>query len=200
MGVGPTMALHPCRDADWAEYLPRFHAEHPGITERILGRCHAGEVDPYQWCARSLAGRSGPVLDVACGSGPLADRLDGWIGADTSEAELGEAGDRRRGPVLRAAATRLPIHTGSLDTAACSMAMQIIHPVADALAELARVLRPGGRAVLLLPASRPLPLSTACPPPSPTCASRRRSADASATPTTPTSDPGRCARWPPAAA
>ncbi|MBA2281898.1 MAG: methyltransferase domain-containing protein [Acidimicrobiia bacterium] len=150
-------ALHPSPNPPWAAYLQRFHADRPGITERILNRCHADGIDPYQWCAQPLADRPGPILDLACGSGPMADRLHGWIGTDTSAAELGAARDRQRGPVMRASATRLPIRTGALDTATCSMGMQIIDPVAEALSELARVLRPGGRATLVLPAGGPTP-------------------------------------------
>jgi len=149
--------VHPPQDPTWANYLARFHRERPGITERILSRCHAGRLDPYEWCAQPLGGQPGPILDVACGSGPMADQLGGWIGADTSAAELDAAHDRRRFPLLRASATRLPIRGAALDAAVCSMGMQIIDPVADALAELARVLRPGGRVVLLLPAAGPIP-------------------------------------------
>ena len=150
-------ALTPHRDSTWASYLERFHAERPGITERILSRCRAHGLDPYEWCAQPMVGRQGPILDLACGSGPLADRVEGWIGADTSAAELGAANDLRRMPLVRASATRLPIRRSALDAAVSSMGLQIIDPVAEALAELARVLRPGGRAALLLPAGGPVP-------------------------------------------
>lgn len=149
--------LHPPQDPTWTTYLQRFHAERPGITERILSRCHTDRLDPYEWCAQPLGEQPGPILDLACGSGPMADRLNGWIGADTSAAELAAARDRRRSPLMLASATRLPVRRAALDAAVCSMGMQIIDPVTDALAELARVLRPGGRAVLLLPADGPVP-------------------------------------------
>ncbi len=149
--------VHPPQDATWATYLQRFHSERPGITERILSRCRADRLNPYEWCAQPLGGQPGPILDLACGSGPMADRLEGWIGADTSAAELAAAYACHRLPLVRASATRLPIRGAALDAVVCSMGMQIIDPVADALAELARVLRPGGRAVLLLPAGGPVP-------------------------------------------
>ncbi len=148
---------HLSQHHDWATYVQQFHAEHPGITERILTRCRAEGLDPYQWCAQPLADQTGPTLDLACGSGPMADRVDGWIGADTSRSELGAAQARHRSPVLRASATRVPIRTGALTAVACSMGMQIIEPMVGALAEVARVLRPGGRAALLVPTSRPVP-------------------------------------------
>lgn len=141
----------------WAAYLECFHAERPGITERILTSCRADRLTPYEWCAQPLDGLPTPILDIACGSGPMADRLDGWIGSDTSPAELRAAHDRHRCPVVRGSATRLPIRWGAVDAAVCSMGMQIIDPLTAALAELARVLHPGGRAVLLLPAGGPVP-------------------------------------------
>ena len=147
----------PPPDTSWPAYLKRFHAERPGITERILTRCRAEGVDPYQWCAQPLDGQGGPVLDVACGSAPMADHLTGWMGSDTSSAELHAAQALHRGPVVLASAAGLPIPTGALAAAVCSMAMQIIEPVSEAFSELARILRPDGRAVLLVPATGPLP-------------------------------------------
>lgn len=48
---------------------------------------------------------------------------------------------------------------GRADCSAAELAtaaMQVIQPVPDAITELARVLRPGGRGVLLLPATGPI--------------------------------------------
>jgi len=143
-------------DPGWADYVQRFHAERPGITERVLGRCRSDGIDPYQWCAKPIEGHDGLVMDIACGSGPMATHFHGWFGTDCSAAELTTATDRGRGPLVRASATRLPFATNATDALVCSMAMQVIQPVPDAITELARVLRPGGRAVLLLPATGPI--------------------------------------------
>jgi SAM-dependent methyltransferase len=141
---------------DWSAYLERFHTEKPGITEHVLSRCRSGAVDPYQWCAQPLGHRREPVLDIACGSGPLAAYLSEWIGSDCSTAELAAAGAAGRGPLLRSDATQLPVAGSATDAVVCSMAMQVIQPMMAAIAEVARVLRPGGQAVLLLPAAGPL--------------------------------------------
>lgn len=140
----------------WPSYLDRFHAERPGITERILTRCRADGLDPYAWCAAPLDNVPGPVLDLACGSGPMHHRLPHWIGIDTAEAELEAARAVGREPLVRGSALALPVRAASFDAVVCSMAMQIIAPVDRALAEIASALRISGRAVLLLPAAWPL--------------------------------------------
>lgn len=144
------------RNADWPAYLAHFHDEHAGITERILRRCRSDGTDPYEWCAEPLGGRRGAVIDIACGSGPMADHLGGWIGTDRSPAELATASSSGRGPLIRSVATQLPFADRASDAVVCTMALQVIQPVAAAVTEVARVLRPGGRAVLLLPATGPL--------------------------------------------
>ena len=156
--VFASAGLHDVGETDVRAVLTTASAdEYWRYTERILTRCRAEGLDPYQWAAQPLAGRPGPLLDIACGSAPMAAHREGWIGVDVSEAELTSARDRDRHQVVRGSATRLPVRARAVDIAVCSMGMQIIDPVADALAEVARVLRPGGRAVLLLPAGGPVP-------------------------------------------
>ncbi|CAN5667677.1 hypothetical protein BH24ACT5_BH24ACT5_30440 [soil metagenome] len=94
---------------------------------------------------------------MACGHAPMAHRVPTWAGTDTSDAKLAAARARRRRPLVRASATRLPIATGRVPAAVCSMSMQILAPLSDALTELGRVLRPEAVDVFLLPADRPMP-------------------------------------------
>lgn len=141
----------------WPAYLARFHADRPGITEAILGRCRSDGVDPYDWVAEPLRhGRA--TLDVASGSGPLAGRAPGWVGVDAAPEELraGIAAGRRS--VVLGRADALPFRGGAVDSAVCAMSLQIIEPVGGTLAEMARVLRDGGAAALLLPAASPMPM------------------------------------------
>lgn len=145
----------------WAEYLDEFHRERPGITEDILEHARGGhEHDPYRWLLEPLSGVTS-VLDVACGSAPLWNRgaRHGWIGIDRSTGELGRAASVGAEPLVRGDATALPFATGSFRGVACSMAIMLFEPFDAALAELARVLAPGGVGVLLLPGRRPLTLS-----------------------------------------
>lgn len=146
-------------DDRWGDYLAAFHDERAGITEAILGRAAAGDGgDPYDWLADALPA-DGLIVDVACGSAPLAGRTTrGWIGLDRNRAELDLASRVAPGRVLLADAASAPLRAGAADAVACSMALMLVDDPGGVVAELARLLRPGGRLVALLPATAPLTL------------------------------------------
>ncbi len=102
---------------------------------------------------RHLAGAR-RVLDVGCGEGQLR-RASAMgievVGLDPTWAQIAEAG-RRGGDVryLRAAAEGLPIVTGSFDAVLMSLVIEHLDPFEPAIREMARVLCPGGRCLLLL--------------------------------------------------
>ncbi len=100
----------------------------------------------------------GPVVDLACGNGPLAPELAGrdWIGVDLSHAELSAAQGKGAGRVTLADAASLPLADRSAGSVVCSMALMLVQPLDQVLAEVARVLRPGGVLVALLPSRNPL--------------------------------------------
>ncbi len=144
-------------DNGWSAYLDAFHIERPGITEGVLGRARSDDgTGPYDWVAEALP-EEGVVMDVACGSGPLATRLPGrWVGLDLNPAELALAAALAPGRAIRADAGSIPIRSASVDAAACSMALMVLPDPARAMAEIARLLRVGGRLVALVPATAPL--------------------------------------------
>lgn len=116
-----------------------------------------GGPGPYAWLVEPLKAIRGPVLDVACGSAPTRDVLAGrrWLGVDASTAELAVAAAAGRGPVVCARADRLPVAGGVVAAVVAGMCLQVVTPLDGMLAEVRRVLRPGGGLVALVPSSRP---------------------------------------------
>ena len=99
---------------------------------------------------------AGEVVDIGAGEGQLA-RLaaDGGarrvVGLDPTPAQLRVAGTRAGGPhYLRATASALPLPSGHFDAAIACLVFEHIEEVDAALAEVSRVLRPGGRFLFFL--------------------------------------------------
>jgi demethylmenaquinone methyltransferase/2-methoxy-6-polyprenyl-1,4-benzoquinol methylase len=91
------------------------------------------------------------VIDLACGTGDLCVELGraelAAVGVDLSAGMLGAA--HTRAPLVRADVARLPVATASVDGATCGFALRNLVSLEAFLAELARVVRPGGRIALL---------------------------------------------------
>lgn len=105
-----------------------------------------------------LLGRGpGRVLDAGMGPGRLLDELarNGWsvAGADLSEAMVMRA--RRRLPaaaeLVKARLESLPFPSESFDAVAATGVLEYVDDLDAAVQELARVLRPGGVAVMSTP-------------------------------------------------
>ena len=147
-------------DVNWRKYLATFHQERAGVTEAVLSRALSGDHSPYRWLARAVSATATIVVDLACGSGPMSRELAQpgrtVIGLDLSESELALAADRGPGPWIRADGLRLPFRDGSVDVVTSSMGLVVVQPLAQVLAEVARVLRPGGVLAGIAPALRPL--------------------------------------------
>jgi demethylmenaquinone methyltransferase/2-methoxy-6-polyprenyl-1,4-benzoquinol methylase len=100
----------------------------------------------------ALALASGSVvLDLACGTGDLCRDLSDAglvpVGADLSLGMLQAA--KTAAPLVQADALQLPVPTGSIDGVTCGFALRNFVALPPVFAELARVLRPGGRIALL---------------------------------------------------
>ena len=91
------------------------------------------------------------VLDLACGTGDLCRDLTAAdlrpVGVDFSIGMLRHA--RTAAPLVQGDATALPMATDSADGVISGFALRNFVALPDVFAELARVIRPGGRVALL---------------------------------------------------
>jgi SAM-dependent methyltransferase/UDP-N-acetylglucosamine transferase subunit ALG13 len=111
----------------------------------------------YDWAWRRLAARTGRHLDLGLGDGEFTAALRRDTGLDVVAADPHP--DYLRAvratepdlPLVRVG-TRLPFGTGTLDSASALDVLEHVADEAGTLAELHRVLRPGGLLVLTVPA------------------------------------------------
>jgi len=91
------------------------------------------------------------VLDLACGTGDLCRELQAHhlapIGVDLSYGMLAAA--RTTAPLLEGDALQLPVGDGAVAGVTCGFALRNFLALDPFFAELARVVRPGGRIALL---------------------------------------------------
>ena len=124
---------------------------------RAFGRAAAGydrharlQQKVADWLLSELS--PGPrLLDVGCGTGYCLEQLGGGIGLDISAGMLAHCQQKGHRQLLQADASALPLASHSIDTVVSSLALQWCVDLPAALAELARVLRPGGCWHLALP-------------------------------------------------
>jgi SAM-dependent methyltransferase len=134
------------------EFLRSFHDREPGRQSAGAGACLTVEGrTTYEEFADRLTGAR-RVLDLGCADGALLEVLaergaEALAGVDLSEEELAVA--RRRSALAhadlrRGRAQELPFPAGSFDTVVSHMAFMLMWEVEQVVAEVARVLVPGG--------------------------------------------------------
>ena len=101
------------------------------------------------------------LLDVATGTGQVARAATrilggggGVVGLDPSAGMLGQARRAHAGRLVRARAEAMPLRDDLFDMLSMGFALRHVTTLETAFAEYCRVLKPGGR-VLLLEVSRP---------------------------------------------
>lgn len=140
-------------------YLAGYHDTNPGVTSRSFATLPVTNgtmsfASTYHALLAVLAREPAPstVLDLACGDGHLlgliadAGRTHTLIGVDLSHGELAAASARLggRATLLRGRAQQLALHAGSVDAVVSHLALMLMDDAEAVLAELRRVLRPGG--------------------------------------------------------
>ena len=105
-------------------FLRRFHEARPGVTSAALARSGS-----YERLWARVHGRR--VLDLACGDHPMP----GAIGLDLV---------RERGIAVQGRAQALPFRAGAFDAIVCHLAFMLFDDITRVVAELHRVLAPGG--------------------------------------------------------
>ncbi len=108
----------------------------------------------------SGAGNLGTVVELCCGRGEglslFGGRMRRYVGVDVSERMLGAARGQHNRPdalFVQADATRTPLAGGSADTVVMLGGVHHVPGRAQLFAEIARILRPGGRFLYREPAS-----------------------------------------------
>jgi ubiquinone/menaquinone biosynthesis C-methylase UbiE len=100
------------------------------------------------------------ILDIGCGTGAMLDQLDPFgevIGADFAEQALGFC--RQRGDkyaLARSDARRLPFKSNTFDVVTAMDIVEHIDNDKAAMSEIFRVLKPGGRVFVTVPAYQSL--------------------------------------------
>lgn len=137
------------------EFLRAYHARYPGATAAAFAR---GAITDGRSSYDLLADGVRPgerVLDLGCGDGYLLERMiqrghpaELLCGIDMSTDELGAA--RCRPPLagvqlLCERADELSLASGSIDRVVSHLAFMLMTDIDQVVAEIARVLRPGGR-------------------------------------------------------
>jgi SAM-dependent methyltransferase len=105
-------------------FLRRFHEARPGVTSAALARTGS-----YERLWAQVQGRR--VLDLACGDHPMP----GAIGFDLV---------REHGVAVQGRAQALPFRDGAFDAVVCHLAFMLFDEIDQVVAELDRVLAPGG--------------------------------------------------------
>ncbi len=135
-----------------------FGPGRPRAVDQVLQRTFGGDHTPYEWLARAVSSSARRVLDLSCGASGLGARLASpgrlVVSVDETESCLRAEDDGR--PLVQADPLNLPFADGSFDAVVTSLGLGLADDRMVFLAEVARVLRPGGVFAGLTPSLRPM--------------------------------------------
>jgi demethylmenaquinone methyltransferase / 2-methoxy-6-polyprenyl-1,4-benzoquinol methylase len=157
-GAGDGVAPLPAGEAKVQAVRAMFDAIAPRYD--LVNRVMTFRLD-VRWRRRTVAALGLPpgslVVDLAAGTGDVCRDLQAAglrpVGFDLSFGMLAAA--RTRAPLVQADALRLPLTGSTADGATCCFALRNFVELPGFFAELARVVRPGGRIALLEVAEPP---------------------------------------------
>ncbi len=131
-GIEGAVAYDRWFDAGWGAYA--FRSESKALLRS------AGRVEGLR------------ALDVGCGTGRMTEVLANEgasvVGIDMDAAMLAVAASRTSAPLILGDAGALPIRDASVDIAVAVTLCEFVEDTAAVFAELARVVRPGGRFIV----------------------------------------------------
>lgn len=122
----------------------------PGLTSFLLGPFHHARQGLWNFVAHVGGRWSGRMLDVGCGGRPYAELFSpnlGQVGLDIDQErnrERGAADVYYDGSVF-------PFEDASFDAVLCSQVLEHVFTPEAFVAEIARVLKPGGELLLTVP-------------------------------------------------
>lgn len=163
----PGLAYTQAMSATAEAFLDAFHDAHPGCTSRAFGQAEGG-LTGYERLAVAVPDGVASLLDVGCGDGFLLAALAKGhpqaklVGLDRSAGELAVARARLKGTsvaLFQGSAAALPFPDASFEVVVSHMALMLMDQLPQVLAEVKRVLVPGGR--LLAVVGGPSPKSPA---------------------------------------
>jgi len=138
--------------------VARFDAWSQRYDRSWLQRAVFGPVQAHVVAvATQVAPQAGTVLDVGCGTGRLLERLAHaypaahLFGVDAAPGMALVAARRRRIATMVGVAERLPFRTGSVELLVSTISLHHWSDQRRGLAEVRRVLAPGGRLLLADP-------------------------------------------------
>ncbi len=110
------------------------------------------ELNPFLERWLDKVGGDGLVLDLGCGHGywlrSMTERGFEVVGVEPESERLGEAATAHGAPVMAGDGARLPLRDGSVSLVWCIHVLHHLHDPVAVLAEVRRVLRPGGHFIL----------------------------------------------------
>jgi SAM-dependent methyltransferase len=153
------------------DLLQPFHDRRAGASDAVFGRADVGGGRAsYDHLVDRVPTDAIRVLDLACGDGPVLARLGGrgvhaLVGLDANAAELGKAAERlgSGAELVQGLAQELPFDDASFDAVTSHMALMLMDDSPRVIAEVRRVLRPGGKLVFVVgrhepPSPREVPI------------------------------------------